>query len=215
MRKNVFLLLLSAFILFGAGCADGPEKAPEAAKSAPAPLIGTRVPSMELEAFHKGDLTTVKLGSYRGKWLILFFYPADFSFVCPTELTEMSEYYERFKKAGAEVLAVSTDSALVHRAWAEHHEGIGKIRFPMLSDRAGRLSRAMGVYVDDKGTSLRGSFVIDPDGTVIAMEVHDDSIGRSAGELFRKLEAAIAVRSSDGGFCPANWNPGEEMITPK
>ncbi len=215
MKKKAFLIAISTIIAFGAGCGGAPEKAPEPAKNAPAPIIGTKLPLMYLDAFHKGGLTTVKLASYRGKWLILFFYPADFSFVCPTELTEMSEYYDRFKKAGAEVLAISTDSALVHRAWAEHHEGIGTIRFPMLSDRAGKLSRAMGVYVDEKGTALRASFVVDPDGAIIAAELHDDSIGRSAGELLRKLEAAIAVRSSDGGFCPANWNSGEELITPK
>lgn len=215
MKKKAFLIAVSTIIAFGAGCGDAPEKAPGAAKSAPAPIIGTKLPLMYLDAFHKGGLTTVKLASYKGKWIVLFFYPADFSFVCPTELTEMADQYERFKKAGAEVLAISTDSALVHRAWAEHHEGIGKIRFPMLSDRSGRLSRAMGVYVEDKGTALRASFVVDPDGTVIAAEMHDDSIGRSAAELLRKLEAAIAVRASDGGFCPANWHAGEELITPK
>ncbi len=215
MEKKALLFVISTIIIFGIGCDGAPEKAPQAGTGTPATQIGMKLPLMYLDAFHKGDLTTVKLASYRGKWLILFFYPADFSFVCPTELTEMAEQYERFKKAGAEVLAISTDSALVHRAWAEHHEGIGKIRFPMLSDRAGRLSRAMGVYVEDKGTALRASFVVDPDGTVIAAEMHDDSIGRSAAELLRKLEAAIAVRASDGGFCPANWNPGEELITPK
>jgi peroxiredoxin (alkyl hydroperoxide reductase subunit C) len=140
--------------------------------------------------------------------------PADFSFVCPTELTEMAEQYERFKRRGRGARHKHRFGAR-HRAWAEHHEGIGKIRFPMLSDRAGRLSRAMGVYVEDRGTALRASFVVDPDGTVIAAEMHDDSIGRSAAELLRKLEAAIAVRASDGGFCPANWHAGEELITPK
>lgn len=215
MKKKAFPLVISTIIAFGTACGGAPEKAPQAAKGAPATVIGMKLPSMELDAFHKGTLTTVKLATYRGKWLILFFYPADFSFVCPTELTEMAEQYERFKKAGAEVLAVSTDSALVHRAWAEHHEGIAKIRFPMLSDRPGRLSRAMGVYAEASGTALRASFVIDPDGTVIAAEMHDDSIGRSAAELLRKLEAAIAVRASDGGFCPANWHAGEELITPR
>ncbi len=215
MKKKALVLVISTIIAFGIGCGGEPETAPVSPKNAPPPIIGTRLPAMELDAFHKGTLSTVRLATYRGKWLILFFYPADFSFVCPTELTEMSEQYERFRKAGAEMLAISTDSALVHRAWAEHHEGIGKIRFPMLSDRSGRFSRAMGVYVEDRGTALRGSFVVDPDGTIVAAELHDDSIGRSAAELLRKLEAAIAVRSSDGGFCPANWNPGEELITPK
>ncbi|HPO45525.1 MAG TPA: redoxin domain-containing protein [Spirochaetota bacterium] len=215
MKNKALLLIYSTIIAFAIGCGGAPEKAPEAVQNAPFPIIGTKIPAAELDAFHKGALTTVKLSSYKGKWLILFFYPADFSFVCPTELTEMAERYEDYKKAGAEVLAISTDSALVHRAWAEHHEGIGKIRFPMLSDRNGRLSRAMGVYVDDKGTALRASFVVDPDGTVIAAETHDDSIGRSAAELLRKLEAAVAVRASKGGFCPASWGPGEELITPK
>ncbi len=125
----------------------------------------------------------------------------------------MSEQYVRFRKAGAEMLAIITDSALVHRAWAEHHEGSVKSDSHALGP-FGQILGAMGVYVEDRGTALRGSFVVDPDGTIVAAELHDDSIGRSAAELLRKLEAAIAVRSSDGASA-GQWNPGEELITPK
>ena len=177
--------------------------------------VGMAVPAMELEAFYKGKITTVRLGDYRGKWLVLFFYPSDFTFVCPTELVEMQEYYEKFRKAGAEVVSVSTDSAYAHRGWAEAHEGVRGIRFPMASDRAGKLSRAMGVYVEEKGFAVRASFVVNPEGVVMACEFHDEAIGRSAAELLRKLEAAVAVRESKGDFCPAAWAPGDEMVTPK
>lgn len=192
----------------------GAECRPKTAYGNP-PVIGLKIPEAELDAYYRGEIKKIRLSDYRGKWLVLFFYPADFTFVCPTELKEMSAYYDKFRKAGAEVLSVSTDSVYVHRAWAEHNEDIRKIAYPMLSDRPGKLSRAMGVYVEERGVALRASFVVDPDGKIIACEIHDESIGRSATELLRKLDAAIAVRESDGGFCPANWNAGDALIKPK
>ncbi|MCX7678884.1 MAG: peroxiredoxin [Spirochaetes bacterium] len=177
--------------------------------------IGKKIPSFQFEVYQKGQISTLALSTLKGKWIVLFFYPADFTFVCPTELKDMSDHYEKFIKAGAEIISISTDSVHVHRAWAQQHEDIKKIAFPMASDRAGKFSRLMGVYDEEKGVSMRASFIVDPDGKIVAVEMTDEAIGRNAAELLRKLEAAIAVRESDGGFCPANWHRGEELIRPK
>jgi peroxiredoxin (alkyl hydroperoxide reductase subunit C) len=179
------------------------------------PPIGNNIPNYSFEVFYKNAIAKLSLRQYKGKWVILFFYPADFTFVCPTELKDMSDHYQQFKKAGAEVISISTDSAYVHQAWAQQHEDIKKIQFPMASDRSGKFSRMMGVYDETKGISHRASFIVDPDGKIVAMEMTDEAIGRSAADLLRKLEAAVAVRQSDGGFCPANWHSGEELIRPK
>lgn len=176
--------------------------------------INQEVPSMELEAYHGNEIKKLHLNDYRGKWLILFFYPADFTFVCPTELGEMADLYEEFKKADAEVLSVSTDTVFVHKAWHDESETIGKIAFPMVADPTGKLSRQMGVYIEDEGVALRGSFVIDPDGVLKAFEIHDNSVGRSAAELLRKLQAAKFVREHGGEVCPANWKPGGDTLKP-
>ncbi|WP_309493418.1 alkyl hydroperoxide reductase subunit C [Candidatus Hecatella orcuttiae] len=176
--------------------------------------IGEQIPDLEAEAFHNEETKTIKLSDYRGKWLVLVFYPADFTFICPTELEELAENYEEFKKAGAEVLSVSTDTVFVHKAWHDHSPAIQKIKFPMLADPAGRLCREFGTYIEEEGLSLRGSFIIDPDGVLRALEIHDNSIGRSAEELLRKLQAAIHVREHKGEVCPASWKPGKETLKP-
>ncbi len=178
------------------------------------PLLGRTIPSVTLDAFAQDKITTVRLEDFRGKWLVLFFYPADFTFVCPTELREMAEFYPKFKEAKAEVVSISTDSAYVHRAWHASNDDVKKVSYPMASDKTGSLSRALGVYRADKGTSIRASFIVDPDGKIVACEMTDDDIGRSASELLRKLQAAKAVREGDG-FCPANWHTGDPMIVPK
>jgi len=213
---NRILVIMSLVLIFLVpGCSPGTDDSARETPGERAPVIGMTIPAGTFDAFYKGEITRIKLSDYRGKWLILFFYPADFTFVCPTELREMAEYYDRFRKSGAEVLAISTDSAYVHRAWHEQNGAVQKVRYPMLSDRSGALSRALGAYVADKGIAVRASFVVDPDGIIVAAELHDESIGRSAAELLRKLEAAVAVRAHEGDFCPAAWNPGDEMITPK
>ncbi len=212
----VFSAALVAFTLFACGKTPAqPAQSAAPSQGAQKPLVGSALPALEMDAFHKGALRKVRLADFRGKWLVIMFYPGDFTFVCPTELRELSDSYDQFRKAGAEVLSVSTDSVYAHRAWADHDDTIKKIAYPMLSDQAGRLSRALGVYAEEKGTAMRGSFVVSPEGVIVASEVHDESIGRSAAELLRKLEAAIAVRESDGGFCPASWKPGQKMVKPK
>lgn len=177
-------------------------------------LINTALPDLALDVFHDNQEKHVKLSDYRGKWLILFFYPADFTFVCPTELEEMAELYPEFQKMNAEVVSVSTDTVFVHKAWHDQSPSIAKIRFPMAADPTRALCQALGVYIQGEGLSLRGSFIIDPDGMVKAYEIHDNSIGRSGAELLRKLQAAIYVREHGGEVCPARWKPGDKTLLP-
>ena len=176
--------------------------------------IGHAIPDVEVPAYHNDEETKVKLSDYKGKWLILFFYPADFTFVCPTELEEMADHYEEFKKLGAEVLSVSTDTVYVHKAWHDTSEAIKKIKFPMLADTRHDLCHMFGTYIPEEGLSLRGTFVVDPDGILRIVEVNDNSVGRSAKELVRKLQAAKFVREHGGKVCPASWEPGDDTLTP-
>ena len=178
------------------------------------PLIGRQLPDISLKGYAQGAFSTFSLKESRGKWLILFFYPADFTFVCPTELEELAGMYDQFKAENAEVMSVSTDTEFVHKAWHDHSPAIKSITFPMLADPAGELSTALGVYIPQEGLALRGTFLIDPDGVITAYEVHDNSIGRSAAELLRKLQAAKFVREHSGQVCPASWKPGAETLTP-
>ncbi len=176
--------------------------------------IGQEIPDLEMEAFHNEEIKSIKLSDYRGKWVVLIFYPADFTFTCPTELEEAADYYEEFKKLGAEIMSVSTDTVFVHKAWHDQSPAIRKVKFPMLADPTGRLCREFGTYIEEEGISLRGSFIIDPDGILSAFEVHANNIGRSAKELLRKLQAAVFVREHKEQVCPASWEPGEETLTP-
>lgn len=177
-------------------------------------LINSQVPDVELEIYHQEKIKKIKLSDYRGKWLILFFYPADFTFVCPTELKEMADNYENFKTLGAEVISVSTDNIFSHKAWHDSSETIKQITFPMAADPTAKLSQALGVYIEDIGEALRGTFVIDPKGLIKVMEVNDKSIGRSAQELVRKLQAAIFVDKHGDQVCPASWQPGGTTLKP-
>jgi len=176
--------------------------------------VGHEIPDVEVDAFHNEEIKKVSLSDYRGKWLILFFYPADFTFVCPTELEEMAEHYAEFQKLGAEVLSVSTDTVYVHKAWHDTSDAIKKVTFPMLSDTRHDLCHIFGTYIPEEGLSLRGTFVVDPDGILRIVEVNDNSVGRSAKELVRKLQAAKFVREHGGNVCPASWEPGDETLEP-
>lgn len=176
--------------------------------------IGEKVPDFELEAFHNGEATKVKLSDYAGKWAIIVFYPADFTFVCPTELEELAEMYGKFTDLDAEVLSVSTDTVFVHKAWHDHSEAIAKVKYPMLADPTGKVCRMFGTYIETEGVALRGSFVIDPNGILRAFEINDNSIGRSGKELMRKLEAARFVLAHGDQVCPASWQPGEDTLKP-
>ena len=176
--------------------------------------INSLAPQFEAKAYHVDKEIKLKLKDYKGKWVILFFYPADFTFVCPTELGDLADHYEEFKKLNTEILSVSTDTVFVHKGWHDHSEAIKKVKFPMLADPTGKLCREFGTYIEEEGISLRGTFLIDPDGVLKIIEIHDNSIGRSAKELLRKIQAAKFVRESHGEVCPASWEPGKKTLKP-
>lgn len=176
--------------------------------------IGEVIPDFEADAFHDEELKKIKLSDYKGKWLVLLFYPADFTFVCPTELEEAANYHEEFKKNNAEIISISTDTAFVHKAWHDNSPAIKKIKYPMLADPTGKICKEFGTYLDEEGLSLRGSFIIDPEGVLKAMDVHDNSIGRNIKEILRKLQASKFVSENSGLVCPANWEPGKKTLKP-
>lgn len=182
--------------------------------------VGHPVPDFEFEVFHKESIKKMRFSDVKGKWLILFFYPADFTFVCPTELEELADCYEECMGLDAEIISVSSDTVFAHKAWHDTSPAIQKINFPMAADPSGRLAIAFGTYIEggdlnhteDEGLSLRGTFIIDPDGILRAQEINDNSIGRSARELVRKLKAAQYVRAHGGQVCPASWEEGDATL---
>lgn len=176
--------------------------------------VGQKIPDLELEAYQNDEIRKIKLSDYRGKWLVVLFYPADFTFVCPTELEEAADHYDEFRRIGAEVLSVSTDTVYVHKAWHDQSPAVGKIEFPMVADPGGKLCREFGTYMEEKGLSLRATFIIDPEGIVKSLEMHDNSIGRSTREILRKLQASKYVGEHKGEVCPASWEPGKKTLKP-
>src|SRR3989338_2677636 len=181
--------------------------------------IGDKLPDLMLPVYDpKNDEDThIETKNLRGKWMIFFFYPADFTFVCPTELEEMAGLHEEFKKEEAEIFSVSTDTVYVHKAWHDHSEAIKKVKFPMVADPAGNLSKLFGTYIssgDDAGLALRGTFIVDPDGVLKTIEINNNDIGRSGRETLRKLRAAKFVREHGGNVCPAGWEPGGNTLKP-
>ncbi len=176
--------------------------------------IGQEVPDFKMQAYHEDEIKEIKLSDFRGKWVVVVFYPADFTFVCPTELEDVAKLYPKFQEAGAEVISVSTDTAFVHKAWHDTSDAIGQVKYYMGADPSGNVSRLFGVLIEDEGLALRGSFIIDPDGVLKTSETHDLGIGRSATEALRKLQAAKFVRENGDQVCPANWTPGSDTLKP-
>ncbi len=176
--------------------------------------INDHIPDMELTVYHNGEEKSIKLSDYRGKWVVLLFYPADFTFVCPTELEEAADLYSRFQEEGAEILSVSTDTHFVHKAWHDASPAIKKIKYPMVADPTGTLCRFFGTYIEEAGLALRGTFIIDPEGVLKSYEMNDLSIGRSGKETLRKIRAAKYVSEHDGEVCPAGWEPGADTLKP-
>ncbi|MDO8511737.1 MAG: redoxin domain-containing protein [bacterium] len=174
--------------------------------------IGEKVANFTVDAFVGGKIKKISLNECEGRWLVLLFYPADFTFVCPTELQEAAEFYEEFKSNNAEVMSVSTDTAYAHKAWHDTSEAIGKVQYPMLADPTGDLCRQFGTYIPKEGLSLRASFIIDPKGVLKAADMHDNSIGRNTAEILRKLQASIFVAKRPGLVCPASWHPGDKTL---
>ncbi|MFC1711348.1 peroxiredoxin [Patescibacteria group bacterium] len=176
--------------------------------------INEKIPDFEFEVFHKNNITKVKLSSFKGKWLILLFYPADFTFVCPTELVEAANNYKEFKKNGAEIISISTDTAFVHKAWHDNSPTIKQVSYPMAADPTGNICKAFGTYIKEEGLSLRATFIIDPKGIVKAVEMHDNSIGRNIKETLRKFLAAKYVSEHKYEVCPASWVPKKKTLKP-
>ena len=178
------------------------------------PIINSQLPEFKVQAYHKGSFKTISSDDIKGRWAVFFFYPADFTFVCPTELVDMADKYATFQEMGVEIYSVSTDSHFVHKAWHDASESIRKIQYPMLADPTGTLSRAFGVMIEEEGMAYRGTFVINPEGQIKLAEIHDNGIGRNADELLRKLEAAQFVASHPGEVCPAKWKKGNQTLKP-
>ncbi|EQC48605.1 peroxiredoxin [Bacteriovorax sp. BSW11_IV] len=177
-------------------------------------LINSQLPEFKVQAYHKDDFKTVSSEDLKGKWSILFFYPADFTFVCPTELGDMADKYAEFQKMGVEVYSVSTDTHFTHKAWHDASETIKKINYPMLADPTGTLTRALGVHIEEEGLAYRGTFLVSPEGKIKIAEVHDNGIGRNADELMRKVQAAQFIAEHPNEVCPAKWKPGSETLKP-
>ncbi len=177
-------------------------------------LVNSTIPDFKVQAYHNEDFKTVTNADLADKWSVFFFYPADFTFVCPTELGDMADKYEELQAMGVEVYSVSTDTHFVHKAWHDASDTIKKIKFPMLADPTGALSKAFGVYIEEEGIAYRGTFVISPEGKIKIVEINDTGIGRNADELVRKIQAAQFIATNPGEVCPAKWKPGASTLKP-
>ncbi|MCD8018131.1 MAG: peroxiredoxin [Clostridiales bacterium] len=176
--------------------------------------IGKSVCEFELQTFVKGEFKTLKKEDLKGHWSVLFFYPADFTFVCPTELEDLQDHYEEFRNTGCEVYGVSCDSHFVHKAWHDHSERIGKLCYPLVADPTGHLVRDLDIMIESDGMAERGTFIVDPECTIKAYEVIDGNVGRNAEEIIRRVQALQFVAQHGEDVCPAKWRPGEETLKP-
>ncbi|MCM8803742.1 MAG: peroxiredoxin [Candidatus Omnitrophica bacterium] len=180
--------------------------------------VGEKVQDFEVDVYlpDKKDFGKIKFSDIfkKGKWLILYFYPADYTFVCPTELADIGEKYDEIKKLGAELISVSTDTHYVHYAWQQQEKLLSEIKYPMASDPTHIISKTFGVYDENSGLALRGTFIIDPDGKLLASEINYFPVGRNSDELLRKLKAFKYTRENPTQVCPAKWQPGKKTLTP-
>ena len=176
--------------------------------------INEFAPYFEGDALIDGKIKKINLNEFKGKWLILFFYPADFTFVCPTELGELADKYEQIKSMIAEIISISTDTVFVHKAWHDSSDTIKKIKYPMLADPTHKICKEYETYIENEGLSQRATFLINPEGIIKAFEFHSNDIGRSSEELIRKLQAAKFISENNGNVCPMNWKPGQRAIKP-
>ena len=175
-------------------------------------IINSQIKPFKATAFLNGKFIPVSDTDLKGKWSIVFFYPADFTFVCPTELGDLADVYPEFQKLGVECYSVSTDTHFTHKAWHDTSETIQKITYPMIGDPTGAITRNFDVMIEEEGLALRGTFVINPEGVIKVAEIHDLGIGRDAKELLRKVQAAQYVASHPGEVCPAKWTPGDATL---
>lgn len=177
-------------------------------------LINKEIGDFTVQAYVKGAFQTVTKEDVLGKWGVFFFYPADFTFVCPTELEDLANQYEEFQKIGCEIYSVSCDTHFVHKAWHDASKTIQKISYPMLADPTGKLARDFEVMIEEDGLAERGSFIVNPEGKIVAYEVIAGNVGRNADELFRRVQASQFVAEHGDQVCPAKWQPGAETLKP-
>lgn len=177
-------------------------------------LINTEVQPFKAQAFKNGEFITVTDADLKGKWSVLIFMPAAFTFNCPTEIEDAAEHYGEFEKAGAQVFIVTTDTHFSHKVWHETSPAVGKAKFALIGDPTHALSKAFDVLIPEDGLALRGTFIINPDGVIKTMEVHDNAIARDVTETVRKLQAAQYVANHDGEVCPAKWKEGQKTLKP-
>ena len=177
-------------------------------------LINKEVNDFRVQAYVDNGFKEVSKGDILGKWSVFFFYPADFTFVCPTELEDLANKYEEFKAAGCEIYSVSTDTHFVHKAWHDASDRIKKIQYPMLADPTHALSKDFEVLIEADGLAERGSFIVNPEGKIVSYEVSAGNVGRNADELFRKLQACQFVHEHGDEVCPAKWQPGAQTLKP-
>ena len=177
-------------------------------------LINSEIKPFKATAYQKGEFVTVSDADLKGKWSVVFFYPADFTFVCPTELGDLADNYAEFQRLGVEIYAVSTDTHFTHKAWHDTSDTIRKINYVMVGDPTGTITRNFGVMIEEVGLADRGTFVIDPQGKIQIIEINAGGIGRDATELLRKVTAAQYVASHPGEVCPAKWKEGESTLAP-
>ena len=178
------------------------------------PIIGSTLKPFSTQAYKSGKFVSVTDADVAGKWAIFFFYPADFTFVCPTELEDLAGIYGELQKLGVEVYSVSTDTHFSHKAWHDSSPAIGKIDYYMLGDQNHVMSTNFDVLREGQGLADRGTFVVDPDGVIQLAEITSEGVGRNASELLRKVKAAQYVRSHPGEVCPAKWEEGEKTLAP-
>lgn len=177
-------------------------------------VINTQIKPFKAQAFKNGEFLEVTDADVKGKWAVFFFYPADFTFVCPTELGDVADYYDEFQKLGVEIYSVSTDTHFTHKAWHDSSETIGKIKYTMIGDPTGAITRNFDNMREDMGLADRGTFIVDPDGIIQAVEVTAEGIGRNAADLLRKVKAAQYVAAHPGEVCPAKWEEGAATLAP-
>ena len=176
--------------------------------------VNSVIKPFSAQAYHQGQFVPVTEADLKGKWSVVFFYPADFTFVCPTELGDLADNYAEFQSMGVEIYSVSTDTHFTHKAWHDSSETIGKIQYPMIGDPTGTITRNFGVMIEEAGLADRGTFVIDPEGKIQIIEINAGGIGRDASELLRKVKAAQYVAAHPGEVCPAKWKEGEATLAP-
>lgn len=177
-------------------------------------LINKEISDFKVKGFVNNEFVDVSKADVLGKWNVFFFYPADFTFVCPTELEDLQNLYPQFREIGCEIYSVSTDSHFVHKAWKDHSERVAKLQYPMLADPTHVLCRDFDVLIEEDGMAERGTFVVNPQGRIVAYEVSSGNVGRNAEELLRKLQALQFVAEHGDEVCPAKWKPGAETLKP-